>query len=252
MESSLIIPSAEPFLFTGGKTGCVLVHGFTGTPKEMRLMGEYLHNKGLTVLGIRLAGHATKPLDLIRTNWQDWLASMEDGINILKCACEKVFVAGLSLGGTLSLIGASRYNLQGAVAIATPYELPRDWRLNFARPLSKIIPYIEKKPEEVRDQEISKNHVDYPAYPTRAIVELNDLIKIFHKTLPGIGIPVFLINSDSDPTVPESHADKIQQEISLVNVERLLIKDSGHVITEDIDRDKVFSAVYNFIRRNSK
>jgi carboxylesterase len=50
-----IIPSAEPFYFPGGKTGCLLVHGFTGSPKEMRWMGEYLAGQGYTVLGVRLA-----------------------------------------------------------------------------------------------------------------------------------------------------------------------------------------------------
>ena len=70
-----IIPSAEPFFFPGSKTGILLIHGFTGTPKEMRWMGEYLHQKQhLTVLGIRLSGHATQPEDMLRSSYTDWLA----------------------------------------------------------------------------------------------------------------------------------------------------------------------------------
>jgi len=98
----IIIPTAEPFFMPGGNTGCVLVHGFTGTPKEMRLMGEYLSEQGLTVLGIRLPGHATDLPDMIRVKWKDWLAAVEDGINILSNCCENIFVAGLSMGGILS------------------------------------------------------------------------------------------------------------------------------------------------------
>jgi carboxylesterase len=45
----------EEFFFQGGKQGIVLVHGYTGAPGEMRLLGEYLHQQGLTVLGVRLA-----------------------------------------------------------------------------------------------------------------------------------------------------------------------------------------------------
>ena len=48
MKQNFIIPSAEPFYYQGNKIGCLLIHGFTGTPKEMRLMGEYLANQGYT------------------------------------------------------------------------------------------------------------------------------------------------------------------------------------------------------------
>jgi carboxylesterase len=96
MSQNLIIPSAEPFFHPGGGVGCLLVHGFTGTPKEMTWFGDHLVKEGHTVLGIRLAGHATTPEDLARTRWLDWLASVEDGINILK-GCTQVQIAiGLS------------------------------------------------------------------------------------------------------------------------------------------------------------
>ena len=79
MLSPIIIPTTEPFFFPGGATGCLMVHGFTGTPKEMRWLGEYLAGKGHSVLGVRLAAHATRPNDMIRARWHDWLASVEDG-----------------------------------------------------------------------------------------------------------------------------------------------------------------------------
>jgi carboxylesterase len=53
-----IIPTAEPFFFPGSRAGTLLVHGFTGAPKEMRPMGEYLHReRHYTILGLRLSGH---------------------------------------------------------------------------------------------------------------------------------------------------------------------------------------------------
>ncbi len=63
MKHPRIISGAEPFFFPAGQTGCLLVHGLTGTPKEMYWMGEYLSAHGITVLGVRLAGHApTRPI----------------------------------------------------------------------------------------------------------------------------------------------------------------------------------------------
>jgi len=56
---SQIISTAEPFFFLGdrSKLACLLIHGFTGAPKEMRWMGEYLNERGHTCLGVRLTGH---------------------------------------------------------------------------------------------------------------------------------------------------------------------------------------------------
>ncbi len=100
---SQIIPTAEPFHFAGkganAKIGCLVTHGFTGAPKEMRWLGEYLNRQGYTVCGIRLNGHATKPEDMVRSHWQDWLLSVEDGYDLLHSCTEKVFLLGLSMGG---------------------------------------------------------------------------------------------------------------------------------------------------------
>ena len=79
MPEPNIIPSAEPFFNPGGSTGCLLDHGYTGTPIEMRAMGDHMAGKGYILLGIRLAGHATKPEDLSRIHWSDWIGVLEDG-----------------------------------------------------------------------------------------------------------------------------------------------------------------------------
>jgi len=252
LKKILTIPTAEPFLFPGGKTGCVLIHGFTGAPKEMRLMGEDLNKRGITALGVRLAGHATQPEDLIRTRWWDWQASVEDGINLLKNMCDHIFLAGLSLGGVLALTIAARISIRGVIAMSTPYILSDDWRLKFARPLSLVMPMLKKEPGKSTDREIAAQHVDYPAYPSRSLAEVNDLTDIMHALLPEIKAPVLLINSKSDPVVPLSHAEKIKQLLTTKIVRQVILENSGHVITEGLKREVVFDAAYQFISQFSK
>src|SRR5215211_7952180 len=110
-----IIPTAEPFLFLGkpGKPACLLIHGFTGTPKEMRWMGEFLNQQGYTCLGIRLAGHATNPEDMIRSNWTDWTASVEEGYRLLRGVSDSILLMGLSMGGILSLLMSTQLDVMG-------------------------------------------------------------------------------------------------------------------------------------------
>src|ERR1700690_3229103 len=113
-----IIPTAEPFLFPGSRTGCLLIHGFTGAPKEMRTMGEYLNQQNhYSCLGVRLNGHATQPEDMIRSNWSDWTASVEDGYHLLRGACDRIYLVGLSMGGVLSLLMSTRLDVAGVVAM---------------------------------------------------------------------------------------------------------------------------------------
>ena len=47
-------------------------------------MGEYLSAQGYPSLGVRLAGHATRPEDMIRSRYTDWMASVEDGYHLLR------------------------------------------------------------------------------------------------------------------------------------------------------------------------
>ncbi|NLA05166.1 MAG: alpha/beta fold hydrolase, partial [Firmicutes bacterium] len=98
-----IIPGAEPFAFPGGEVGCLLVHGFTGNPSSMRPMGEYLAAQGFTVVGPRLKGHGTRVDDMLDNRYQEWIASAEAGLEEIRKQCVTVFVAGLSMGATLSL-----------------------------------------------------------------------------------------------------------------------------------------------------
>jgi carboxylesterase len=124
-----IIPTAEPFFFPAPKTssnsvGCLLVHGFTGTPKEMRGMGEYLARQGYSVLGIRLTGHATQPDDMRRSRCADWTVSVEDGYQLLRGVADNIYLVGLSMGGVLSLLMSTRLDVKGVVAMSTPYRLP--------------------------------------------------------------------------------------------------------------------------------
>jgi carboxylesterase len=249
MPDQLIIPTAEPFLFPGSKTGCLLIHGFTGTPKEMRWMGEYLSQLGHTVLGIRLAGHATQPADLMRTRWWDWLASVEDGIHFLKNNVEHIFVVGLSMGGVLALLSAGRYPITGAVAMSTPYALPPDWRLPYLRWISWLEPEIDKGPPDWRDLDASKEHVTYPRYPTRGLAELNDLLAEMRAVLPGINVPVLLMHSRQDTGVKPHNMEKIFERLGSMDKDMFWLENSGHVITREPERLTVFKKAAGFIDR---
>lgn len=251
-----IIPSTEPFFIPGNQTGCLLVHGFTGTPKEMRWMGEYLNQQGFTVLAIRLGGHATHPEDMIRTNYSDWLASVEDGFRLLSGTTQTIYAVGHSMGGSLSFAAASYLPIKGIVSMSAPYKLPNDWRLNYTEILSKFVPYLPKHSGPPGsgwvDQEARKDHISYPQNPVRSVGQLNKFLNEMRAVLPQIKIPALLIHSRDDRYILAENMTGIYNDLGSPDKEMLWIENSGHNLPRDAQREKVFAAAVDFIRRVEK
>lgn len=249
---SQIMKGGEPFFFPGNQVGCLLIHGFTGTPFEMRQMGEHLADQGYTVLGPRLFGHATDMRDMIRARWGDWVTSAVDGYHLLRGACSQVIIIGLSMGGALSLYLGARFPVAGVVVMSTPHTTPHP----LLKILSPIVPlislvwrYVPKGPPDFRDQEAAEDHLEYEAFPLRPTAELKYLLFEMRQGLPRITAPVLLMHSRGDESVKAEHAHAIHKDLTSSEVELLWFENSGHVLTRDADREAVFAAAADFVRR---
>jgi carboxylesterase len=245
----MIIPTAEPFFLLGNRVGCLLIHGHTGTPKEMRWMGEYLADKGYSVLGIRLAGHATSPEDMRRMHWTDWIASVEDGFYQLMGCADQIFVIGLSMGGILSLQFAAHHPVAGVIAMSTPYSLPKDPRLAFVGVIAWIMPWMKQGPPDFHNPEAAEDHVCYPYFPTHSVIELRDLLKEMRSDLPRVNVPTLIIHSRQDKGVAPGNAEQLLEGLGSTDKRIFWVENSGHVITRDPDRDLIFQASHEFIQR---
>lgn len=253
-----IIPTTEPFFFQGGRTGVLLVHGFTGTPKEVRWMGEDLHKNGYTVLGIRLAGHATQPDDMIASRWTDWTASVEDGFNLLSNSVDQIFIAGLSMGGVLSLLMSTRLRVAGVIAMSSPYLMPRDphYPIWFIRLYAKFIKYAPKSKEVPGsswfDKEAYAQHISYPQNPIASIAELKLLLWEMQSALPKVNKPVLLIHSKNDKYVVPENMEMIYNGLTNTSDKtKIYVTESGHVVTSDAERHRVFELARDFIKNHS-
>ena len=251
-----IIPTAEPFLLVGdsSKPACLLIHGFTGTPKEMRWMGEFLNRHGYTCLGIRLAGHATDPEDMIRSRWTDWVASVEDGYHLLCGTTDTIFLIGLSMGGVLSLLMSTRLKVKGVVAMSTPARLPTDYPIWFIELLSHVTRYRPKSKEPPGsrwfDKAAYQDHVAYPENPVRSGAELKKLILEMSVALPEVKLPVLLIHSKDERNILPDNIETIyHQLINTSDKTKLYVTGSGHVLPRDASREQVFHAALEFIQR---
>lgn len=255
---SQIIPTTEPFFLLGesSKPACLLIHGFTGTPKEMRGMGEYLNQQGYTCLGIRLAGHATDPEDMIRSRWTDWMASVEDGYHLLRGLTDDIFLIGLSMGGILSLLMSTRLvpQVRGVVAMSTPSRLPTDYPIWLLKLVSLVMRYRAKTKTPPGsgwfDKTAYQDHIAYGKNPVRSTAELKQLILEMRAALPKVNVPVLLMHSkDEIYILPDNMEDIYAGLVNASDKTKLYITGSGHVLPRDASREKVFKSTIEFIQR---
>jgi len=247
----MIVPRGEPFFYPGGEIGCLLVHGFTGAPTEMRPLGEYLAGKGLTVLGVRLFGHATQIEDMTRGRWQDWAADVEDGWHLISSAAARIYLVGLSMGGVLSLYTAPKFPFQGLVCLSTPLEISLDSRLENVDKIMEEMPFAEKGSSDWHDPQAGLEHLSYQRYPLQGVIELIQLLKETRQVLPEITLPTLLIQSRNDGLVPPENMPAIYTSLGTPEEQKHMVwvENSGHVVTRDTAKERVFQSVFEFIEQ---
>ncbi|TCO74820.1 alpha/beta hydrolase [Marinisporobacter balticus] len=238
----------KPFFHEGNDEGCLLIHGFTGTPAHMQLLGKALNKEGYTVNGILLKGHGTCVEDMNECNWKDWMQDAVDGYERLRKKCSKVYVLGLSMGGVLSLLLAEKYPVERIVSIATPV-LIYD-RFALLAPIVKyFMPYKKWKSEPTQGQNDTKNSIAYASIPIGAVPSLLKLMKQAKKNLSKITCPTLIVQSHMDQTVKPMSAQMIYDKISSKEKEILWLKRSKHVCTSGPEVKCIHEKIIAFLEK---
>lgn len=247
------------FQFEGGRSGVLLIHGLTGTPMEMRLLGKGLNAAGFTVHGVQLAGHCGSMEDLLATTWWDWYASVEQAADQLREKVDHLFVGGLSMGALLALkLAADRpqqvagVGAYGATFRYDGWAIPALARLTFLLPLAKLLRigrrsvFMEQPPYGLRDERLraqisaamqsgDSSTAGLPGNPWYSLAELAQLSALVRRQLPQVTAPCFIAHSTDDDIASLRNAELIQRNVS-GPTELLLLRDSYHMITIDRER----------------
>ena len=244
-----ILEGAEEFSFDGGPVGALLVHGFTGSPQGLRGLGEYLAKRGIAVEGIRLPGHGTTWQDLNTRRSSDWVAAVEAGYAKLQ-GRDKVFLVSLSFGAALAIDFAARRRdeVAGLVTLAGMV-LVKDPRRLISGLIARITPSIAGVGNDIADPE--GKEIAYERLPTVAGHQMLQFIKSARQSLPQVTCPLLVMHSHNDHTVHPANATEIHDRASSTDKKLVWVDDSYHVITLDVDRQKVYESTYEFIRDRS-
>ncbi len=248
-----ILENNAPFYLRRGSTGCVLLHGFSAMPEEMRALGDYLADRGYSVLGARLAGHATHPDDLKHTRWNDWLLDVQDGLAMLSGHCNRRVLVGQSMGGMIALCAAASMEVSAVVALSTPYGVSRAERL-MDQLQSLLHQTIRKRtrrfpPDHPLYQLRELDYPAYPEYPARIQPELDKLASAMVAALPQVRVPVLLVHSWDDHEVRFASMQSIYDHLGSQDKEMLPVAGMDHSLVMDPQRQVVFEAIVAFLKK---
>ena len=243
-----IMEGAEPFFLPGGVCGVLLIHGFTGSPAEVRMLGDSLHKEGYTVLAPRLSGHGTTVERMAKTKWPHWYSTVEDAYHILKATCSNITVIGLSMGGLLALKLATEYQVDKVVSLSTPIFIA-DKRLEMLPVYRMFLDFIPKKRKKYADI-APKYSVGYTATPLSSLSSLLNLIEHVDRILPTVKVPLLIVQGRQDHTVQPRSAEYIYDMVASQDKTLLWLEKSGHLVTIDIEREKIFREVSEFLHKD--
>jgi carboxylesterase len=241
----------QPFRIRGGVRGCLLIHGFAGTPPEMRGLGEFLAAGGYDVTGPLLAGHGLTPEAMASTRWPDWVRSAEEALAALRKDCSEVFVGGQSLGGTLALhLAATHPEVKGVItmgAMGSPTYF-RDWRIKILRGLKYVRPWhVPSDEPDLGDPAAVRLLHSYARRPTVCIESLMHLLRVLDRELPQVRVPALILHGRGDRTVDVANAPHILERIGSTDKQLIWFERSGHAITVDREHDLLFTTVLNWL-----
>jgi len=242
-------PQRSPIELSGGKNseiGILVLHGFLGSPVSIAPWAAGLHADGFTVLAPCLAGHQENWQGLNQSSWEDWYDSAEKSFLELSRTCEKVFVAGFSMGGALAL---RLSQIRGSEIAGT---ILLNASIYDERPAMKLVPMLSKfiasLPGGVTD--VAKpnppRHV-FNRIPLRALHSLQKLWRITEDNLYLVDLPLMVAYSVEDHTVHPTNSETIIDNVFSVDIREVIFEKSFHNVALDYDADVLIEESITFI-----
>jgi carboxylesterase len=223
-------PEHRPFVLEGGKNAALLVHGFPGTPAEMRPLGEALQAASWTVQGLLLPGFGSQYSELQEKKMEDWLDAIEVALDSLYREHHRIMLIGYSMGGGLSIHAAARQPVDGLVLLA-PFWQTRGW-------FWSLMPVIKHLFPRIKPFRVFKLNLDEPAiragigsfiqgidlddpqvrwevnnfeFPTAIVDELRRVGQVAARSASQVKAPVLVVQGLRDRWVSPSASRRLLQ-----------------------------------------
>ena len=244
-----VVPGAEPMSVTGTNgCGAIVLHGFTGNPHSMRGLATAFAAAGFAVEMPLLPGHGTAVEDMLPTRFDHWSAHVEATYQRLAPTVDKVVVAGLSMGGTLTAWLAIQHpEIAAIVTINGALEpLNAEFRVLLQGMVDAGETLIPGIGSDIADPDSTETA--YSETPLASLLSLAAAGDELDALIASITCPALVMTSPQDhvvvPTAGPYFAARVSGPVETLSLER-----SYHVATLDYDKDLINEASIAFAKQ---
>lgn len=246
---------AESQYIKKGKTGIILIHGFTGSPYDLKEIGRKFSKKGLTVSIPLLPGHGTSPENLATKNDRDWEKEVKRAYDEIKKDCDKIYMAGVSFGGNLAINLAKEEKIEGLILLGTPIYFRKERFMTALWYFLRLWKDFFKKGNRVYTQlseKVRRKRITYMRVPLNTIKYVLRQIKNSKHNIKDVSSALLIMMSTADSGVHEKSVIYLYNHSPSRHKKIVWIENAYHVITIDKPANITFDAIMDFIENKPK
>src|SRR6056297_1999556 len=246
-------PLADEIQLMGSnKDLIILIHGYTGSPREMSELGHALYEEfNYSIIIPRLPGHGTNADDFQSTDRKDWLRKIYELILNKQNDYENIHLIGLSMGVLISMLASLQFKIKSLLLIS-PALYAKNKNIVFTHLLKYIKPIFSNDYEinkDINDPNLIELLEDYDCQEySKQLSELHKLMLKARKNLSKITTKIKIIHSKEDEVVPLKAAQQIYKNISSLDKSLQVFKKSPHVINYGPEKDKLLNEATHFLK----
>jgi len=233
----------------GSKDECVfLIHGFSGTAAELYPVGKYLSLRGYSIVAPQIVGHTRSMEDLKKTDYRDWLESVQGEYRKIRAEFPKVYVLGISMGGALAcILEETEKDKPDALVLYEPCLVIKNPFAYLAGFISLFVKKISWEPMNLPYD--NSQYIQNPrGYYTIELKSLAKLAKLAMKNIKEVKCPFQCYYSLKDELISFRGIKALFKKSSSKDKNVYLLSDSKHMINVLDDSPKVFLNTYRYLQ----
>lgn len=254
-----------------GPVGCLMLHGFMGSPISSRPMAEYLAQHDITVHCPLLPGHGELPEKMAGVRYQEWIAEAREGFETIQSWCDELFIMSHSMGTVLAAdLARQNPDVRGLIMLAPLYK-PPSRAISTLRVLRYVMPWfypwrfsrlrrltqermLDLYPDlDLQDEQVQAWLPQATRIPTGAIDEMRKLADMGRRLWPQLHLPLLLVQGEKDIAVKPGNTEAIFEMLPAKEKSLHLIPHAGHELMRPFEpaHRKVWPLVYEFIQKHA-
>jgi carboxylesterase len=251
----------KPSFRKGNEVGVLVIPGFDNTAYIMKEYSDHLIDAGFSVYTINLPGMESTFKGFGKVTWNEWVAAAKEDYFLLKNITKRTIIAGFSTGASIALyllLALGKKDLPDGIILMSPALffvnrfIPVSLGLFFMRIYRKIDPYPKKLKNSEKiflDPKARKKYYKPGRTSINAVCQVLELVRVIRKRTKIISVPFLVIQSSKDIVVHKHGAFWLMKKAGAKESEMLILKNSGHPVMVDMEKNKVFVRSIEFIKK---